>query len=347
MKTIVFLGDTILNDEPLGIQRYAYEIIKEIDKKKPAINCELLIPEDIECSITLKNIQIVRYGKYKNHFIWRQIAYPMYLNKHKAIGVDLTLGLAIMGNGVICLHDCIFEDFPRDFIGIIGKLKRYSYLFRTHICVKKAKRIITVSETSKQEIIKHYSVSEEKISVVYNAWQHMLRVSADDVILHKYNLERGKFYFSLGSGLPHKNFEWIVYAAKKNSSSIFVISGTNRLSNYSINDSELDNIVFTGYLTDAEIKSLMSNCKAFLHPAVMEGFGIPPLEALSCGVKIAVSNTSCLPEVYGESAVYFNPFDYNVDLDKLLSKKTSSDETLAKYSWEKSADRLYEILLEL
>lgn len=346
MKKIVFLGDTILNEEPLGIQRYAYEIIKSIDRKMLGIECEFLIPEDVCCNITFSHIRIVRYGKHKKGFVWRQTDYPKYLKNNNAIGVDLTLGLSIFAGGIVCLHDCIFEDFPKDFVSIKDKLKRLSYLVRAYICVNNSKKILTVSETSRKELLKHYNVEGDKISVIYNAWQHMNRIEADDSIISKLNLKKGEYYFSLGSGLPHKNFEWIVHMAKNNKLSIFVVSGTNRLSKYSdiLENINLTNIIFTGFLSDGEIKSLMSNCKAFLHPAFMEGFGIPPLEALSCGAKIAISSSSCLPEIYGDSAVYFDPFNYDVNLEEILTRETSAEETLQKYSWEKSADKLFKIL---
>ena len=78
--------------------------------------------------------------------------------------------------------------------------------------------------------------------------------------------------------------------------------------------------------------------KGFLHPAVFEGFGIPPLEALSLGAPIALARASCLPELYGDTARYFDPYDYDVDLDALFAKPVAPpDKVLAKYSWEKTA----------
>ena len=82
----------------------------------------------------------------------------------------------------------------------------------------------------------------------------------------------------------------------------------------------------------------MQNCKGFLHPAVFEGFGIPPLEALSLGAPIALARASCLPELYGDTARYFDPYDYDVDLDALFAKPAAPpDKVMAKYSWEKTA----------
>ena len=82
----------------------------------------------------------------------------------------------------------------------------------------------------------------------------------------------------------------------------------------------------------------MQNCRAFLHPAVFEGFGIPPLEALSLGAQVAVSNASCLPELYGNTVRYFDPYDYDVDLDELMSRPVEPPQAvLQKYSWPVTA----------
>jgi glycosyltransferase involved in cell wall biosynthesis len=89
----------------------------------------------------------------------------------------------------------------------------------------------------------------------------------------------------------------------------------------------------------------MKNCKAFLFPSIYEGFGIPPLEALSHGTKIIISNAACLPEIYGDCAYYIDPYDYEVDLEKLLKCEVKPpDECLSRYSWEKSAKILLSVI---
>lgn len=99
------------------------------------------------------------------------------------------------------------------------------------------------------------------------------------------------------------------------------------------------NVFYPGYVSDAENAALMQHCKLFLHPAVFEGFGIPPLEALALGAPIALANATCLPELYGDTARYFDPYDYDVDLDALAAQPVAApDAVLQKYSWDKTAD---------
>ena len=85
-------------------------------------------------------------------------------------------------------------------------------------------------------------------------------------------------------------------------------------------DKKLDNVIYLGFVSDEEMKTLMANCKAFIHPALYEGFGITPMEAMSVGAELIISNAACLPEIYGKSAHYIDPHNSDVDLDKLLSE---------------------------
>ena len=105
------------------------------------------------------------------------------------------------------------------------------------------------------------------------------------------------------------------------------------------------NVIFTGYISDEQIKTLMRNCKAFIYPSLYDGFGLPPLEALSQGAQVICSNAACLTEVYGNSVHYIDPYDADVDLNSLLDKYVDTPEAvLNKYSWEKSARELYDLL---
>lgn len=348
MKKIVFLGDTIFNDEPLGIQRFAFEMIKQLDTMDLGYSCEILIPEYCVCNIDFQHIKVVKFGKIRNAFLWRQMCFLHYIKQDNIVGVDLTLGLCVAGCEVVGLYDCIHENYSEDFITFKEKLKALSYNLRARIAVKKAKYVITISEYSKNELKKCYRISEEKIKVIYCAWQHYNKIDNDESVIKRLELTNKQFFFSLGSQLPHKNIKWLINAAIQNPQYIFVITGKNNISSYNIKN-EADNVLFTGYLSDEEIKTLMTRCTAFIHPSVYEGFGIPPIEALSCNTKILISDKTCLKEIYGESAMYFNPLKYDgIDIDMLLEQRTSGvQDILLKYSWEKSALILSEILGKL
>ena len=91
----------------------------------------------------------------------------------------------------------------------------------------------------------------------------------------------------------------------------------------------------------------MEKCTVFVHPSLYEGFGIPPLEALSCGARVMVSDSTCLPEIFMDSVVYFHPDELCPDIDKLLAHKCSdTTNILNKYDWENSARKLNEIIYD-
>lgn len=351
-RKVVILGDTLLGDEPLGIQRNTIEILKELDKIANTATIEILIPNVDECSLHFTNLSIVRYGKKgKQGFFWRQFVFPEYVRKERALAVDLTLGLSMFGSDVVCLYDCIYENYPNDFYGAKAKLKRISYLLRARLNVMHAKRIVTISVNSKRELCRYYGITEDKIHIIYPAWQHIKVIVQDDSILDKLKIRGRNFLFSLGSQLPHKNFKWIIEAAKQNPEYLFVVTGSNKLSAYEENYDLIKNVIFTGFLSDQEIKSLMIQCKAFVFPSLYEGFGIPPMEALACGSPIMISDKSCLPEIYDKSAVYFDPLDYhNIDLDRLMSSFPSVgeiDKVLERFSWSKAAKEFSKLINDL
>jgi glycosyltransferase involved in cell wall biosynthesis len=89
----------------------------------------------------------------------------------------------------------------------------------------------------------------------------------------------------------------------------------------------------------------MERCKAFILPSYYEGFGLTPLEALSCGAPVIVARAASLPEIYGKTAHYIDPFNTNVDLDKLLEEPVESPgELLEKYSYDAAAEKVYELI---
>ena len=342
---VAFLGDTLIANKLFGIQRFAIEIIKCLDNIDLPYECEVVVPNVNDIHLNLSRIKVVKIGaEGKKGFWWRQTDFARYCAKNEALPVDLTLGLTVFNVGVICIHDCIFEYCPEDFVGKKALLKRKIYLLRAKICIDKAKKILTVSNNSRSDISRYYGVPQENIEVIYNGWQHISRVVPDDRILDKYSLRNTPYFFSLGSILPHKNFHWIECAAKQNPEYLFVVTGANNLRKNNNRFENIKNLIFTGYLSDEEIKSLMENCLAYVHPSLYEGFGIPPLEALASGAKIIISNSSCLPEIYGNAAVYFDPTKYtDINMATLLKeaqKNKNERNILGRYSWEDSSAKL-------
>jgi glycosyltransferase involved in cell wall biosynthesis len=213
----------------------------------------------------------------------------------------------------------------------------------------RAKKIITVSNFSKNQILDKFKIKKNSVEVIYSSWNHFERIAPDYSLFDDFPALSKPYFFSLGSLSKRKNIKWIIEYARKNPNALFAISGTQlpTVQVDELKNKELSNILLLGYLSDSRVKAVMEKCKAFLLPSYYEGFGLTPLEALSCKVPIVVSNAASLPEIYGNTAHYIDPFNTDIDLDLLLKEPVDpSDDLLAKYSYEKSAASLYNLIKE-
>ncbi len=334
-----------------GQERFASELIRELDKLDLKDEFVLIVPEYAQNIPQYEHIRVVKYGKVKSHF-WEQISFFRYIKKHNLISINLTTTCPLFSPDIVCLHDAaVYEIHDLLTQNVYGKLSTAWHKMMCYVAQKRAKRILTVSEYSKKRLMHYLQIPSEKISVVYNAWQHFNNVEPDESIFSQIpqSIQKKKYFMALSSLTPQKNFMWIKEVAKRNPTCQFVICGSSE-GFTKMGESELkeSNLHFTGYISDAQIKALMMECRAFIHPAIYEGFGIPPLEALACGAELILSNAACLPEIYGESAHYINPYDYEVDLEKIMQEPTKHvEETLAKYNWKTEAKKLLSIVRDV
>ncbi len=355
-RRYVINGEGITLEESMGVHRFAKEVLKRVDKllsdhskEKDHPQLYLLVPKDRIVKEEYRNIRICRMGragkKTVTKNIWYHFCFPSGVRKLRGTGVDLTLAIPLSNCGVVAIYDCITEHFPQLCRSPKSRLMRRFYIMRVKKAVSCAETIITTSRFSKDEILKMYQADANKIKVVCCGWEHMENVQSDDSILERSQLKNDKYYFALGSRAYHKNTKWIIEEAKRNPDQTFVITGK------SFEDNDVDaipaNVIFTGYLKDEEIKALMQHCRAFLQPSYEEGFGIPPLEAMSFGRKIILSDRSCLPEIYGNSACYIDPDRIDYDLEKVLEMPVEGQQqVLEEYNWDRAANQFYELLCD-
>lgn len=333
-----------------GQERFANEIVLELDKIVDKDTVELVVPVHAQNIPSLTNIKVVKYGNMKSH-LWEQTNFAFYCIIRKALSLNLCSIVPLLKPGIVCIHDLSYKVNPQYFKTRYAVLSRVWHIVHYWVGWLVSPLIYTVSEYSKNQMIEIYNVKPEKIHVIANGWQHFLRINYDDTIFDKYpQLEKGKYFFTLGSLAPNKNIEWILKAAKFNPEYQFAIAGKASLEAYGkdYSESNLPNVHFLGFISDGNVKSLMRNCKAFILPSRYEGFGIPPLEAMSVGAKVIVSNVSCLPEIYRDSAHYIDPDKAEINLDELLNHPVGdSQEVLKKYSFESSARSIWDDLLKV
>ena len=355
MSKYIIDGYFLVEKRPVGLHRFSNEILKNLDRYYDCSDIEVAVPCIRDVSLKLNNIKITEVQGKLYHYgtlgfrLWKQIAFPLYAKREKAFAIDMAFAQQTIKCDVCGVFDCITIKCPGDFKGIKSKVSRYFNIKRIKKSAKKASIVITLSRDAKNDIIKFINIPESKIRIVSCGWEHVNDISFDDSIFNDLpqTIKKGNYYFSLGSQYLHKNIEWVFQAAQQNPNEYFVVTGTK----YSNSNTEfnLPNIIYTGYLSDEKIKSLMKWAKAFIQPSFYEGFGIPPMEALSVGCPIIVSNQSSLPEIYEGSAHYIDPYNYkNITINRILDNPVDDASTvLQKYSWKKAAKQFYDILKEL
>jgi len=348
-KKILINGDFLCR-RLTGIERYAYEITRRLDSISSPGEIAIIIPSFIKNIPAYKNLEIIRLKKIvKSNIRWQMLTLQGFLLTHKKY-VILEFGNCCLPftPGIVFLHDIYCEFFPEDFITRRDKFTRFYSRLQYRFISRLAKKIVTVSEYSKKEIGKTFKIDPLKIDVIYSSADHVRDIVSDYSIFEQFPmLKKNKFFFSLGSLSKRKNIKWIIEYAKKHPGSTFAVSGTSLLT---VKINELDgeipnNIIMLGYLDDSKVKALMTQCKALILPSYYEGFGLTPLEALSCGARIIVAKAASLPEIYGNTAHYIDPFSIDVDLDALLGEPVEKpDAILAKYSYDTSAEKVYKLI---
>ncbi len=316
-KRIIFNG-RFLSQSITGVQRYAYELLKSIDdmleNTNTPINFEVLIPKNVVDPPKFNNIEVRKVGKLTGH-LWEQIELPLYTKGILLINL-CNISPLLKFNQICTIHDAAV--FATD---------QYKFLFRIwyktiyHSNRWKNNRIITVSDFSKRELVKYCGFPDEAINVIYEGRNHMLDIKEDDSILQENQLTKGNYVLAVSSMSPNKNFKNIMNALEKidDPDIEFVIcGGTNPkvFSNLEIEKNK--KLKYLGYVSDSQLKSLYKNAGCFLYPSFYEGFGLPPLEAITCGCPIILSNTSSLPEIFSNSAEYCDPNDASEIAEKIL-----------------------------
>lgn len=333
-----------------GIERLAIEVTTYLDDLVQPGQIELIVPSNAQNLPALKNIKIVQLP-VEAHFMpkWTQIHFQRYVIKNRRLSLNYSNTAPYFCPGIEFIHDIYCKLYPED---LKTKRDKLIYIYSTlmyKVIARRAKEILTVSEYTKKTIIDTYGTKPERISVVYSGVSGYDKIEPDFSIFDKLPVLREKeFYFTLGSLSKRKNLKWICQHAKLYPNELFAVSGKPLPTVVPPELEEmknLSNVIMTGYISDQEVKALLSKAKAFIFPTYFEGFGLPPLEALSCGCPVIISNKTCLPEIYGKVAHYIDPEITDVNLDDLLKEPVEEPVALLKnLTLKNTAERMFKIL---
>ena len=322
MRKSLIVNGKFNKQRTTGVQRYAIGILSNLK------DCQSTCP-----SSQNRLIQI----------LWEQLWLPMTVKFKNALLVNFCNTAPFWyKNQIVAIHDMAVFENPTWFQPTFAKY--YHWLFKK--LAKNANHFVTVSEFSKQEMVKHLELSPEKITVIHSAispnWEHIESEAID-------SLNGQKFLLMVGSRDPRKNFDFVIEQLANwlqvNNYKLIIAGNTGKAFSSS-SAVESNNVSWLANLNDHQLKWLYENTALLIHPSLYEGFSLVPLEGISLKVNCLISNIPVHREIVGDRAHYFELNNSTSLIEKLnaaLANPFIQGEPLP-YSFEKSADRWKKIM---
>lgn len=366
----------LMESQYSGISEYTYNLLKhlfEVDQKNQYFLFYNLAKAPAQMpDFKFPNVEFKEF-KYPNKLFNLSLRFLKIAEIDKMIGgVDLFLipnflflNLSPNCKKVLIVHDLSFELYPEFFT---AKKRLWHKLIGSKQLCQQVDIIIAISENTKNDIIKLYKISPEKIKVIYPGISEIffqpISESEKERVKAKYKLP-DNYIFYLGNLEPRKNVESIILAFEKlyqmpdAISHKLIIAGGQAWKYKNIyklwqNSPIKDQIKFLGYVDTADKPVLYNLAKLFVYPSIYEGFGLPPVEAMACGTPVITSFSSSLSEAIGEAGLLIDPNNINelvevinqVLINQNLATKLK-EKGLAqskKFTWEKPTREIFEII---
>lgn len=336
-----------LTQKPTGIHRYAFEICNWLHQL--GTDFYVAVPRNINPDYKY-SFKTVECGGLNGH-LWEQISLPRYL---KSQGNPLLVSFSGCGplmyrNQIMTIHDVSHERHPEWFSK--NYWRYYSYMMPR--IANKAHAVITVSNYSKKEIIDVLGIPANKIFVVNCS---IPTYHTNNNI--KDNESHEKYILSVSSLDPRKNFKRLIEAFNKISDKnikLYIVGMQFKAFNTpDLQNLVTDRVVMPGYVDDNKLNDLYRNALFSIYPSLYEGFGIPPLESMVCGCPVIASRIEAIEEICEDAVLYVDPYDITDmvhQMNRLISDvalqeslKQKGYRQVQKYSWEKSARKVLDIV---
>jgi glycosyltransferase involved in cell wall biosynthesis len=356
------IGISLLSARPhrTGVENVAFNLIAQLGRMDG--EDEYVVYADTRNLPWLSNVPgririvDVKLSCSRSLWTWEHL---FFLTSHRPKEVDVVhfpIGggvVAYRGKFVLTIHD-IKHYSNRELV----KLRRH-LLWRVWLKANlhRAAKIITVSEHVKRDILREFPISSDSIRVIPNGVDQRFRPTAGTQMFRaKYQLPE-RYVLFVGQTQTNKNIRRAIDAMtlvreKHGLDHQFIVAGMPseddvRLKKYVDSNNLRDTVRFIGYVDDNDLPELYATAELFLFPSLTEGFGIPPLEAMGCGVPVVAAHASCLPEILGDAAIWVNPLSVESIAEgvatALLDKKARSMaiekglSRMRQFSWEKMA----------
>jgi alpha-1,3-rhamnosyl/mannosyltransferase len=360
----IAIDGRFIHDHYPGIGRYVYNLARALPAIAP--NTEFFLLYDLQAPNTRYDVQALRRPNLTlvpTNIPTRSVAEQFHL---PALARRLSLDLfhapyyitayRMPCRQVITIYDVISARYPEY---LPSPVLRLIFEVTTRLALRSTDRILTLSEASCRDLVGLYRVERGRIAVTPLAADPWFK-PADETTIEELKRRRGlphQYVLYVGSNKPHKNLPRLVEAwaqvAQYAVRTTLLIAGHEDPRYPQARQRAaalgLESVVFLGPVVEKDLPALYSGAELFVFPSLYEGFGLPVIEAMACGVPVACSNTSSLPEVAGQAAVLFDPLDVDAmaaailevldDADRRAELARRSLERAAQFSWERTAQQ--------
>jgi len=257
------------------------------------------------------------------------------------------------GKVVTTIHDLTTIRFTNPAKNkVVFKLKQSIYKSVIKRAARKSVAVITPTQFVKDDLIKFARINSDKVTVTLEA-ADPIQSPADALP----DLQNKQFITYVGRPTPHKNLERLIEAfaeLRAQHPTLHLVLAGKTDQNYEriaelVQQRQIKNVVFTDFISEGQLRWLYENCEAYVFPSLSEGFGLPGLEAMQHGAPVISSDATCLPEVYGNAAHYFDPLDVTAISDAINEVLTDQDlrnrliqaghQKVHEYSWHRMAEQ--------
>lgn len=364
MSEKIYVNATILHERPEGLGVYAKSIINNLKTKE---DIKVFAPIDIDGVEVIKTTKYVKPSYKKKgglvRLLYTQFIMPFKVPKDSIIYHPFQyLCLFSRKKQIITIHDFI----PLYYKEVAKHQYKY-YKYFMPMLLKKAHKIICISENTKKDLLKFYNIDENKVRVIYNGYNKEI-FNMDNIkeeTLSKYKIDY-PYIIMVGASYAHKNLHRAIEAfseiEEKRGTKLIIIGKDSpyikRLKELSKSLGVEEHVIFLGYVPNEDLNALYNKSIASLYPTLYEGFGLPLLESWACNTLALCSNNSSLGELQKGGAITFNPEkveEIREAIEKAIDPKNALEiekiknigrENLKKFSWEKTAEKVYNIIKE-
>lgn len=357
----VVINGKFLSGVPTGVHRVAEELIrhaKTIVDQDPEIGRQielsLWIPHNAEANAKHMDMPYRVVGPFSGN-LWEQITLPMRARGRTIVSL-CNVGPMLTRDAVTMFHDAQVHLAPDSY----SLPFRLWYRLHQPISGRRHRKILTVSHFSREQLERVGVAGLNKTAVVHNGVDHVLSTAPDDSVLQRLGLEGEPFVVALANTQPHKNIGLLLKAFSRPElkGAKLVLFGSAGLQDFvAAGHAMTDNVIFAGRVSDAELRSLYGHALCIAFPSLTEGFGLPPLEAMTTGCPAIVAPHGALPEICADAAIYVSADDpgawaaaivrLNKDGDFRNDWRAAALRQSASFTWKRAASQLVEELLAL